>query len=69
MPKTRLNLTITPAVRARLEDLQEASGAESMTEVIRRSLALYELAWDLDKKGGHVIFKHADGSEERLALL
>ncbi len=49
--KTRLNLAISPQVKARLDDIQQLTGADSMTEVIRRALAVYERIVEMDKDG------------------
>ncbi len=49
--RTRLNLAISPEVKARLENLQERTEADSMTEVIRRALAVYERLVDIDRDG------------------
>jgi hypothetical protein len=41
--RVRLNLMIMPAVKARIERLQELSGAGSITAVITSALAHYEV--------------------------
>ena len=67
--KVRLNLEIHPDVKARLDDLQDRTQAASLTEVIRRSLALYNLVVDLQEEGGRIIINRKDGSTETLAIL
>jgi hypothetical protein len=67
--KFRLNLEISKTVYDLLRKLQDDSDAPSLTEVIRRSLTLFQLVLDQDKSGGHVVFKNADGTEETLKVL
>lgn len=66
---TRLNLEVAPQVRERLERLRDDTGAESLTEVIRRSLAVYEVlaAAMLDKK--EIIIRDSRGNERSLLLV
>ncbi len=52
----RLNLELTDQVRDRLELLRDEMGADSMTEVIRRSLALLDFAWKMKKKDRELFF-------------
>lgn len=52
----RLNLELTDEVRDRLEELRDEMGADSMTEVIRRSLALLDFAWKMKKQKGRELF-------------
>ena len=67
--RVRLNLEIHPDVKARLDDLQNRTHAASLTEVIRRSLALYNLVVDLQDEGGRIVIHKKDGSTETLAVL
>lgn len=69
MKKTRLNLQIPTHVRIMLDELTVASGATSITEVIRRSLAYYEVLISHTKNGGEVIFRHKDGTDEKVRFL
>ena len=41
-PKTRITLEFTVPVRERMERIKDRLGADSVTEVIRRSILLYE---------------------------
>lgn len=56
-------------VRERLENLREQTDADSLTEVIRRSLAVYEFLQDGIHDGGKVVMRRKDGSELEVALL
>ena len=67
--KTRLNLEITLAVRDRLERLREDTEADSLTEVIRRALAVYEMLWQNNAQGSQTILRQPDGSEREILLV
>ena len=67
-PKVRLNLEISQAVRERLERLRERTGAETITEVIRRALALHELLLDQTDQGGEILARK-DGHERLFVLV
>lgn len=43
LDKTRLAVDVPPAVKDRLEALREKTEADSITEVVRKALAVYEL--------------------------
>ncbi len=68
--KVRLNLELREEVRTQLERLQTISGADSMTEVIRRALGLYESLIVLHRdRGQKVLLRDADGGERELLIL
>ena len=67
--RVRLNLDLDPKVKAQLEALRIRSGASSISEVIRRSIALYDLVIQHQSEGGTLVFKHSDETEESLRLL
>ena len=52
-----------------LDELTARSGNISNAELIRRSLALYNAVLSLHERKGSVIFRHADGTDERLLML
>ena len=64
----RLNFQVATAVRDRLEALRQRSGADTLTEVVRRALATYELLLDYYGTGGTLIIRDADGAEKELLL-
>jgi hypothetical protein len=68
-PKTRLNLEMTPAVRARLEDLRGRTQADSLAEVVRRALAVYDLVLETRASGGDLIIRSGDGREQSVVIL
>jgi hypothetical protein len=66
VPKSRLTLELTEAVRQRLEDLRLRTQADSLTEVIRRALAVYDHLWTVKEQGGTIQVKDAEGLKELL---
>lgn len=68
--RRRLSLEISEEVSETLENLRRVTNAESLTEVIRRSLAVYDHLWsEKDQRGAVVYLRLPDGSEEKLVLL
>ncbi|WP_145211953.1 ribbon-helix-helix protein, CopG family [Gimesia alba] len=67
--KVRINLELPKAVKDRVERLRKASEAESMSEVIRFSIAVYELLWSAQKDGSDIVIRNPDGTESELHLL
>ncbi len=67
--RIRLSLTVTPAVRDRLERIQNNCEAESITEVIRRALAVYEDLLSVRRNGGKVLLKLPNGETESLRVI
>ena len=61
--RTRLSFNVTPRVREQLERLQVESGAESLTEVLRKALATYDALNDVRRDGGKVVLEYQDGRE------
>lgn len=67
--RVRLNLEVSQAVRDRLESLRDASGATSLTEVIRSALSAYALLLAHKEKGGKIVLVSQDGREVEVELL
>lgn len=68
-PKSvRLNLEISPEVRDRIEALRHRTEAESLTEVIRRSLAVYETLVKLSNRH-RIVIRPPSGEERELVLV
>ena len=67
--KVRLNLEVTKQVRNQIEELVSRSTCSNLTEVVRRSLALYDLFLEHTGQGGEVVFRHKDGREEIMRIL
>ena len=55
----RLNLELSEVVRKRLEELKTEIEADSLADVIRRALALYDHVWTKHKEGFEVTLKNA----------
>lgn len=56
-------MEVSPKVRERLESLVARTDAESMSEVIRRALAVYDLLVSQAEVGGVVFVRGNDGSD------
>lgn len=67
--KVRLNLELNKEAHAHLQKLQDETGAASLTEVIRRALAVYGGVVGHVKENGKVVFRFSDGTEEVLRLI
>ena len=67
--KVRLNLEVPKKLRNQLDDLVARSDATNLTEVVRRSLALYDLFLEHSSDGGDVLFRYPDGTSEVLRIL
>ncbi len=65
----RLNLAIKPEVHERMEKLCEATEADSITDLIRRSLAIYDYLWSHKKAGSDLIIREKDGKEQAIVFL
>jgi hypothetical protein len=67
VPTSRLNLKVPQTVRDRMECLRDETEADSLTEVIRRALAVYELLVEQRRDGWDIVVRRGD--EERSVLL
>lgn len=67
--KVRLNLELSCQVHEQMQTLQKRSGATSLTEVIRRALALYDVITEHLSDGGRIILRHKNGDEENVRLV
>ena len=65
--KVRLNLELPERVRERLERVRVMSEADSLTEVIRRALSIYDTLLTTSKEGGKIILQ-VDGKERELII-
>lgn len=67
--KVRLNLELPERVRERLERVRVMSEADSLTEVIRRALSVYDaLLTSALEEGSKVVLRNADGTERELLI-
>jgi len=67
--KTRLNLELTEEVRKRLEALRGRTEADSLAEVIRRALAVYDFLWTERENGAELLVRDPDRTESKVVLL
>lgn len=66
--RIRLNLEFPADVRDRLEALRDQVGAESLTEVIRRAVAVYAMLVHEQNGGGHPVVRYENGDEREIML-
>jgi hypothetical protein len=52
-----------------LNNLQERTGAESMTEIFRRALALLDVVTAKQEEGGRLYVHWPDGSQSEIHIL
>jgi hypothetical protein len=62
--KSRLHLALPLHVRKRIEALRTMIEAETITEVIRRSVTVYEALVTAQKSGSTIMLRARDGSEQ-----
>ena len=65
--RVRLNLELPERLRARLESLRALSEADSLAEVVRRAIALYDvLLMAVRDRGVTIVLRSRDGTEREL---
>jgi hypothetical protein len=62
--KARLNLEFSQKTKDQLELLRKRSDSATVTEVIRRAVALFDLYTEAREDGYDLVFRKADGSGE-----
>jgi hypothetical protein len=67
--KIRLNLELNKIAWDQLGRARKRTHSPSVTEIIRRSLALFDLFTEHTARGGEVVFRHPNGEEEKLRIL
>jgi hypothetical protein len=67
--KVRLNLELTEQVNKSLEELKDRTDSPSLTEVLRRSIALFDMITSVQENGGSIVLRYRDGREEVIRLL
>lgn len=68
-PRARLSLDISQQFRDKLEKLQANTDCASITEVIRRAVAVYEGVMEYHAIGGKIILRAPNGVESALLPL
>ncbi len=67
--RIRLNLEYPAAIHQQMQIVQQRSHAASITEMLRRAVALYDLITEHISAGGQVILRNEKGEEEKLRIL
>ena len=67
--RVRLNLVVSPQVKERIERLQEAHDGATITEVVRRALALLEDLTEVRREGSRLLIESSSGEIEKLRIL
>jgi hypothetical protein len=67
--RIRLNLEYPSAIHEQMQIVQQRSQASSITEMLRRAVALYDLITEHISEGGQVILRNKKGEEENLRIL
>ena len=66
--KVKLNFIVSQKIRDRLTYLQEFSGSSSISDVMRKAVAIYDFIQHEMKSGGK-IFVHYEGKEPKEILI
>ena len=64
----RLNLTLSKEAKKQLEKLQKETKADTLTEVIRKAIKLYDVATQCGKNGERLVLKSDEGERELMVL-
>ena len=64
----RLNLTLSPEAKERLEKLQEETDADTLAEVVRRAIKLYDYSVTCQNRGEKLMLTSENGNRELLIL-
>ena len=67
--RIRLNLEFAPQIYDQMQEVQHRSHAASLTEVLRRALALYDLVTEHIIDGGDIVLVDNKGKQEKLRIL
>jgi len=67
--RVRLNLEFPPQIYDQMQEVQRRSHAASLTEVLRRALALYDLVTEHTVDGGDIVLVDSEGKQEKLRIL
>jgi hypothetical protein len=56
-------------IKEQLESLRDLTHADSMSEVIRRAIAVYDFLWVEKSAGGVTVIRDKNGKERELLLM
>jgi hypothetical protein len=68
IPKARLNLELAAEVKSKLEELRDATKADSLGEVIRRAVSIYGFLLD-ERRSGRQVISRGLGDEREIVLM
>jgi signal recognition particle GTPase len=69
MEKYRFNLELTPGAKKQLDNLQKRTEAASITEVIRRALAVYDALEQHKRKNWDIVLRNTKKGVEKTVCL
>lgn len=67
--KVRLSFEMPPSVKEQLEGLLKRSRCASMSEVVRKALAVFDLVLELQEENVKLITRRTNGEEETLRII
>lgn len=65
LDKTRFDIRMSPELAEQLESISISAGL-TRAEIFRRAVALYKRAKEVERNGGQVLLKDADGTMREL---
>ena len=65
---TRVNMTMAARTKERIEEIRDQGGGDSLSEVVRKALALYSAALDAERAGGMIVVRQPGRVDHRLIL-
>lgn len=65
----RVSLRLSKEAKARLDRVKDRTHAESLTEVVRHAIALYEGLLDQDENGTEIVLRDKSGKERVVQLI
>ncbi|MFO1078014.1 MAG: hypothetical protein U1E73_09870 [Planctomycetota bacterium] len=66
--RIRIHLAVTPRVKDRLDDLLRKTEAESITEVVRRALSIYDDLVNTALAGGKILLEDKKGDQREVQI-
>ena len=67
--RARLSLDLDTDTKTGFETVRAREGVASLTDLIKKSVKLFDIVTANQKAGVATIFRHPDGKEERIVLL
>lgn len=67
--RARLSLDLDLVAMKGIEDVQARTKTKTITDLIRKAVAFYDVVTAHITGGGKIIFKHVDGREEEIKIL